>query len=1028
MLARPITIHSFCYLTACLGLIVAPTVLAADDRRADTAAELFSRQVAPLLERSCVECHNSQLREGGLAVDSSAGLRAGGDSGPVVVAGRAADSALLAAVTPSADDPGERPAMPKGRPVLSTEEVASLRAWVDAGAAWPKNLTLRRQPPSDRPLWSLQPLASAPTPTDGAGERAWHSAGAIDGFIDAGLLDHDLTPNPSAERRDLIRRVTYDLTGLPPPADDVAAFVADLRPDAYERLVDRLLASPAFGERWARHWLDVVHYGESHGYDKDKPRDNAWPYRDYVIRSFNSDRPYSQFVTQQIAGDVTEPDNGEAIEAVGFLSAGPWDFIGHAEVPESKLDGKTARHLDRDDMVQNTFLTFQSLTVGCAQCHDHKFDPITQREYYGLQAVFSALDRADRKYYRDPKLQARFAALTTREQALVAEAAQASAAVRQAGGEQLVELEKQLAAARTDGSQKRYPREHGYHSAIERDADTMKWVQIDLGKPVEIVRIEWIACHDDFAGIGDGFGAPPRWRLELSSTADFVNDHRVVIDKTDSAQANPGIAPQSVSLAGQVARYVRFTATQLAVRKDDAILALAELRVFDAAGNNVALGQKVTSLDSIEAPPRWSRTNLVDDKYPTAGGAGQSAGQSGGDVAALEARRAELIARSVPRELLERERRGIDELAAARAELAAMPQPVVAYTATIHHGKGAFAGTGANGGRPRPVHLLVRGDIARPAAEVDPVGLGCLSELTPDLGSRSSSDAQRRAALARWLTDPGNPLTWRSIANRVWAHHFQRGIVSTPNDFGHMGSQPTHPQLLDHLAIDVRDHQSLKRLHRAIVLSSTYQRSCHADDHLLEIDPDNRWLARGPRRRLEAEAVRDSMLAVAGKLRREMGGPSYRDFVIERPEHSPHYEYALHDPRDPETMRRSIYRFIARSQTQPLLTSLDCADPSMQVDVRNQSTSATQALSLLNNAFTIMAAEEWAARMESQRVAHSDGSRLAFRNAVRQMFVEGLAREATEDEATVLGQLAAEHGLSAVARVLFNLNEFFYVD
>ncbi|MGN6135013.1 MAG: DUF1549 domain-containing protein, partial [Aureliella sp.] len=908
-------------------------------------------------------------------------------------------------------------------------EIGALRAWIASGSPWSDGTILRAAPAADPSWWAFAPLSSQPAPNARLRIADSTPANAIDGFVEAARRAQGLTASERASPRELIRRATFDLTGLPPSPESVAAFVADARPDAYDRLIDRLLASPAFGERWARHWLDVVHYGESHGYDKDKPRLNAWPYRDYVIAALNSDKPYRRFIAEQVAGDVLWPDQAEAIEAVGFLAAGPWDFIGHAEVPETKLDGKTARHLDRDDMVQNTFLTFQSLTVGCAQCHDHKFDPITQREYYGLQAVFAALDRADRKFYRDPQLQSRFAQLEARRQKLETRIGRLESEIHSAGGQPLAELDKQLAEAKheqskQDGPNKNYPVEHGYHSAIASEPDQAKWVQIDLEKTGEIARIEWIACHDDFAGIGDGFGAPPRWRIELADSPDFSGARTLVADRTDKPQPRPGIAPQTLAVDRGRARFVRFTATELAPRQNDFIFALAELRVLDVDGNNVALGKPVAALDSIEAPPRWRASNLVDGKFPVPPDRDR--------LSELAQARAALLDKLVPSDLRSQHRRAVEQRAEVEQELAALPAPAVTYAATIYRGRGAFAGTAANGGRPRPIHLLLRGDISRPGPEVEPMALSAVGSLDPGIASgKDSSDAERRRGLAEWLTAEGNPLTWRSIANRIWGYHFHRGIVDTPNDFGQMGSLPSHPELLDTLAIDVRDHQSLKRLHRQIMLSATYQQSSQATDGeqlAWEVDPDNRWLARSPRRRLEAEAVRDAMLAVAGKLDRQMGGPSYQDFVIEHPEHSPHYQYALHDPRDPASLRRSVYRFIVRSQSQPLMTALDCADPSMQVDVRNESTSATQALSLLNNAFTLMVAEEWSQRVEGELKAAGSSSDQELERAVRRMFAEALAREPTDSEAAHLVALSQQHGLVVVARVVFNLNEFFYVD
>ncbi len=777
--------------------------------------------------------------------------------------------------------------MPKGRPALSKEQTQWIQQWIKQGCPWPVGRELKAKLEPDTSWWSLQPLVDQPIPQAMHQGFISHPANAIDEFIDFQLNTHALQPAPPASRRELIRRVTIDLTGLPPEPAEIAAFQADQRPDAYERLIDRLLASPAYGERWARHWLDVVHYGETHGYDKDKLRLNAWPYRDYVIRAFNSDKPYARFVQEQIAGDCLWPDDPDGIEALGFLAAGPWDFIGHAEVPESKLDGRIARHLDRDDMVQNTFLTFQSLTIGCAQCHAHKFDPISQAEYYGLQSVFAALDRTDRQYYRDPALQASFAKLKAEQRQLEMEESALRAKMAEWGGEELARLDKLIAASKS--ATPAYPPEHGYHSAIESRDDVTKWVQIDLGEPLSIAQVQWIACHDDFAGIGDGFGAPVRWKIEASTSADFTEPF-MLWDQTSSDFARPGVKINARQFQAVKARAVRFTATRLAPRQNDYILALAELRVLDEQGNNVALGKPVSALDSIEAPIRWSRGNLVDDKYP------QRVAAQGKQLAELESERQTLLSRVVPPEELKRREQVVSRLATIRSEQAQLPPPSAAYVATIHYGQGTFTGTGPSGGKPRLVQVLPRGDVSKTGPPAEPRTLACLHELKPELAGLDSSDGQRRTALAQWLSDRNNPLTWRSIVNRVWAYHFQRGIVETPNDFGRMGAEPSHPELLDRLAYELREHQSIKQLQRQIVLSQTYQRTAQANAALVEADPTNRWLARSPRRRLEAEAVRDCMLATAGLLRREMGGPSYQDFVIEHPEHSPHYEYGLHDP------------------------------------------------------------------------------------------------------------------------------------
>jgi hypothetical protein len=645
-----------------------PTALPA----ADTASD-FRERVAPILASRCVRCHQGDTPKGDVDLTRASGVIEGRGEGWVVVPGKPDDSLLLEVVS------GPAATMPRSGGRLTAAQVEALRAWIVAGAPWPSGLVLK-QDLSD--WWSFRPLVRPMLPRLKA-DDALRARTPVDAFILAGLRARSLGPSPEADRRTLIRRLTFDLIGLPPTPAEVEAFLADRGQDAYERLVDRLLARPQYGERWGRHWLDVAHYGDTHGYDKDRPRPNAWPYRDYVIRAFNEDRPYGRFVAEQIAGDVLFPGTRDGIEALGFIAAGPWDAIGHMEVPETKVDGQIARVLDRDDMVTSTLNTFNSLTVQCARCHDHKFDPVTQEDYYSLQAVFAALDRADRPYDLDPAVGRRRSELSARRMALRAE-------------------------------QARMPR------------------------------------------------------------------------------------------AGE-----------------------------------------------------------------------ESAGR---------------------------------DLAGVEAELARLPAQRQVYCGTIYSGKGSFRGTGPDGGVPRPVRVLNRGDVRDPRQVVGPgtvpilEGVPARFNLPPD-----APEGDRRAALARWIIDPGHPLTWRSIVNRVWQYHFGRGIVDSPNDFGRMGQPPSHPELLDWLAVELRDGgQSLKALHRLIVTSATYRQSSAGDAAAASVDGSNVGLWRMNRRRLEAEEIRDAVLAVSGRLDVRMGGPGYQDFVVEQPQHSPHYQYHLFDPDDPAGQRRSI--------------------------------------------------------------------------------------------------------------------------
>lgn len=717
--------------------------MAGDSRRADpvTIASLsivlltcgagvvadvdFERDVAPVLEARCLACHRGLAARGGLSLESAEQALRGGDSGPALVASDPDASLLLEMVS------GDDPAMPQEGPPLAAAEVAALRAWIEAGASWPADRRLSDRSPGALEWWSLRPLTRSAAP-DVERPEPWRG-NEVDAFVFAALAERGLTPSPPAERRTLIRRVTYDLTGLPPTPAEVEAFVADGDPAAYERLVDRLLASPDYGQRWARHWLDVAHFGETHGYDKDKRRDNAWLYRDWVIAALNADMPYAQFAAWQIAGDALAPGDPEAVVATGFVAAGPWDFVGHVELAEGAVEKAKTRLVDRDDMLASTISTFCSLTAHCARCHDHPFDPIPQRDYYRLQAVFAGAERGDR--------------------------------------------------------------------AVE------------------------------------------------------------------------GLASGSV----------------YAVR-------------------------------SVE---------------------------------------------------------------------------------------------------PRPIHVLARGDVEHPGEEIEPGAIAALAALDADFSDEPhSTDGQRRAALARWVVHDENPLFWRSIANRAWQHHFGRGLVETPNDFGRNGARPTHPELLDWLACELRDGGgSLKALHRRLVHSAAYRQSSNHRERAAALDADNRWLWRGPRRRLSAEEVRDSILAASGQLDRRMGGPSYARFDFED-DHSPRYKYLAADR--PQSWRRAIYQFTVRSVPDPWMVALDCADASASTPVRNETLTAAGALALWNDAFVLSQAQRMADVLQRAPTTGDD----AVAEACRRI----LAREPNAAERAQLAAHAARYGLAEVCRVLFNCNEFLFVD
>ncbi len=973
------------------------------------AAVSFESEVKPIFEKHCIECHGPKKQKSDFRLDDREVALHGGEShAPNILPGKAAESPLIKFVT--TDDRDTR--MPPKGERLTAAEVAILKRWIAEGAVWPESATVKKSDPLD--WWSLKPLNKPVLPSGDAPHP-------VDRFILAKLQEKGLRPSATADARTILRRLTFDLTGLPPTPEELAAFeqeAAQDLPAAIGRAADRLLASPRYGERWGRHWLDVVHYGDTHGYDKDKLRPNAWPYRDYVIRSFNEDKPYARFVEEQLAGDTLYPHTLDGHVAQGFISAGPWDFIGHAEQTEGKRDGKIARSFDRDDMVSNTTGTFLATTAQCARCHNHKFDPIRQEDYYRLQAVFAALDRADKTFYTDPEAARRHAPLVAERSRLDEDIRGINEKMAKFDTRRISLIGKLIDELKQGTGAVERP-EYGYHSSVSKEQTATKWAQVDLGVARELTEVVLVGCHDTFNNIGAGFGFPLRYKVELSDDAKFAQGVTTVADLTQTDVPNPGVKPQRFPLKGLKGRYLRVTATKLAPRKNDHIFALAEVQAIDLKGRNVALGGEVTSLDSVQSGSRWARLNLTDGYFY-----GPKSERDDARIALLERERAELRKGSTRVDPADSAR--LAELTAARAkvakDLAALPAPQVAYVGTIYTGKAPFVGTGAKGGKPRPIFVLKRGDVDQPDKEVGPGTL----PFSKDLPSRfelpaGAPEGARRVALAGWITDDLNPLTWRVIVNRVWHYHFGRGLSDTPSDFGRMGSQPTHPELLDWLAVDFRDGgQSLKKLHRLIVTSATYRQSSvgHPDNE--KIDTSNAFLWRMNRRKLEAEAVNDSVLLVAGKLDLTMGGPGFQDFVIDKPQHSPHYEYDQHDVEDPKSHRRSVYRFIVRSQPQPFLTVLDCADPSMSVASRNETVNALQALAMRNNRLTVAMAKHFAARVAKEASAPPAQIDLAFRLA--------LGRPPSAKETEAMSGYVREHGLTNLCRLIFNLNEFNFVD
>ena len=967
--------------------------------------------VGEIFSRRCFSCHNSHDRKGDFSLESRKELN---DSG-YIESGNPKESYLLELVTRHA---GEAPKMPKDSDPLSQPETKAIEEWIAAGAKWPDQYRISEPVIDNFDWWAFEPLSLPAIPQLSQQVESTWRKNPIDLFIAEQHQAKGLSPAPPATKKELIRRVTFNLTGLPPKPEEIQQFLNDDRPDAYEQLVDRLLASPAYGEHWARRWLDVVKYADTCGYDKDKLRENAWPYRDYVIRSFNKDKPYARFIQEQIAGDALFPGEPDGILGLGFLAAGPWDFIGHVEVPESKQDGMVARNLDRDDVVSNVMNTFCSVTIQCARCHNHKFDPFTQEHYYGLQAVFAAIDRAERPYDLDPEIEKKRLDLQESLASNQTKLKEWQKDIEKAGGAELRSLREEVKRLTAVAAPAKKRPEFGYHSQIAKSAETKKWVQIDLGQAKDVQRVTLFPCHDDFAGIGAGFGFPERFVVKGAEHEDEFaspDSHVLLYDHSELDFATPGLVPFSIDVQSKPIRFIRIEATKLAERRIDYIFALAEVQVLDSEGENLAQGARVSALDSIEAPLRWRKNNLTDGIWPVS--------QEPMAAQRLKERQAQLttlLASIETEEKLQRKAELEQEIESVQQQLKKLPTGKMVYAAATHFpSRGNFYPTK---GQPRTIRLLNRGNVGQPGEIVNP-GRVPLNEndQTEFLLPAEHDEAVRRAALAKWIADEENPLTWRSIVNRIWLAHFGEGLVASPNDFGRMGQLPSHPELLDWLAVTFRDGGgSFKKLHRLIVTSQTYQQSSAHNELDAKIDGSNRFLWRMNRRRLTAEEVRDALLAASGLLDRTAGGPGDRLFVLEHPQHSPHYQYHMFDPRSAERHRRSIYRFVVRSQPDPWMSVLDCADSSQSTPKRSETTTPLQALSLMNNKFNLFVAEKFAERL--QRDANSEAEQ------IRRAFQLALGRSPSIEEQEVLLDYTQTHGLMNSCRLILNLNEFVFVD
>ncbi len=869
------------------------------------------------------------------------------------------------------------------------------------------------------PWWSLQPLSAAHPP---AHSLLPPHANPVDAFVFDRLATVGLAPSHRGSRRALARRLSFDLLGLPPNPDTVDRFAADSRPGAWKRLVDRLLAHPHFGERWARHWLDIVRYGESQGFERDKLRPNAWRYRDWVASALNSDMPYNRFAAWQLAGDVLHPDNPQAVVATGFLVAGSYDEVGNSQ--QSQAMKRIVRQDELEDVVSVVGQAFLGLTIHCARCHDHKFDPIPQREYYRMASALDGVRHGlrdlpgpvlpDRTNLPATGLQSRRRRLQQQLALLEGPARRRILQQRKTGQTRNKPPRPFARWDFADGARDSIGQLHG---TLQGDGRIENGVLIlprrgyvttpPIPRTLSARTLEAWVRLDDTHQRGGGLVA-------LQSIDGPVHD----------AIAFGELEPGRWNLASENRnRTVSFDGPE----ERGAVRAFVHLAfVFAPDGsvrafrNGQAYGRPIRTQGPITFAPGKARL-VIGLRHPPTLRARHLRGQVDRVQLHLRALTAgEVLASAGPLAKAISEQDFQAALSHSDQRRRTHLKFEIDHITELSTRWNTWKTYAVSPQPPGVTHVLTRGDPKTPGPAVSPGGVSAVPGGPADFRVQSDApDPPRRTALASWITHLRNPLFSRVIVNRIWLHHFGAGLVETPSDFGLNGGLPSHPRLLDWLANQLVQHDwSLKHIHRLILTSATYQQASRFRPSAAAKDAANRLLWRHSPRRLEAEALRDSLLAVSGSLNREIGGPGFYDFTTFT-NNSQFYDVG--DPIGTTFARRSIYRTVIRSGRSRFLDAFDCPDPSTKTPRRAVTTTPLQALSLLNSDFGLRMADRLATRV---RLEAGNTLPAQIHLAFRLCF----GRPPNADEAKTSLSFSTRHGLPALARVLFNANEFLYVD
>lgn len=998
-----------------LTIIVTASLQAAEPTREQIA--FFENEIRPLLVKHCYECHSDEKKlEGELRVNGRAALLHGGASGPAVVPGKPSESLMIEAVKyRSLEMP------PNGK--LPDADVAKLVRWVEIGLPWPAEkdspepgLEKKEFQFTEEQLqhWSFQPISN-PVPPE-VNDPDW-SRNLVDRFLFRKFQEQGLQPNPLAGRETLLRRVTYDLTGLPPSRKDLHDFLADQSPEAWTKVIDRLLASPHYGEHWGRHWMDVVRYADTSGNASDHPVPDAYKYRNYVIDSLNQDKPYDQFLREQYAGDLLARDAPpeqyeEFVTATGQLAiARRFGFN-----DTNFLDF----HLTLHDLLDTMGQSVLGLTIGCARCHDHKFEPISAKDYYALYGIFSSTKftfpgAEEVKYPKDL-----IPALPPQQVEILNAARQAAVSLL----DQRI-AERELPLVNFEGNLelgKQWP------AGWKRDADA-QLVENSSSPFTNVFPAGNQSVQLPNSPKNLGFRRPlarqtPETREPFHFNIDFRN---ISIDAGGDGYYRIALDHPSNRFSPAVELFVN--GSHLAIRDQGSWKEIAPLIVGTWYNLQVEVNWSAKTFSGVlsdgtnfwnftDAPLNSTWDGIVDSWVVD--GAGTDS-QHARPLREID----NLFVQSVPfpsaSEMAPVSVENLQsQIAALRAEVESLKKEKETLTGQLPYP----TVYGVHEGKPADARLQFRGEPDR-LGEAVPRGF-----LTILGGEKLSPDCQEsgRRELAEWLTSPDNPLTARVMVNRIWLYYFGRGIVATPNDFGVRGERPTHPELLDSLATTFRNEgYSLKAMHRLILTSRAYQLSSSADSHSATADPANTWFWRHNRRRLDAESLRDSWLMLSGKLDVAVGGAHPFPPVSQ-------WKFSQHNPFDAvyKSNQRTVYLMTQRIKRHPFLAIFDGADPNATTGKRDVTTTPAQALFMMNDDFFHELSQSYAQQVMKDSFNETQ--------QVIRIFEEVYSRSATREELEAAHQFRQRYlamlgkgdngiseSLAAYLRVILSSNEFLYL-